>query len=74
MVYRILRDMEALNWVSSTWDKEQTQGPPRRIYALSPAGSSVLNQWARDLEESKSRIERFLRAYYHMKKAEGAHH
>jgi PadR family transcriptional regulator PadR len=75
IVYRILRDMEDLNWVTSTWDEEQTQGPPRRIYELSAAGSEVLTQWAKDLEQSKSRIERFLHAYYkHMKETEGAHH
>ena len=31
-VYRVLRDMEAKEWVTSTWDEEQTQGPPRRVY------------------------------------------
>jgi DNA-binding PadR family transcriptional regulator len=75
MVYRILRDMEELNWVSSTWDEEQTHGPPRRIYEMSTTGSKVLTQWVEDLEQSKFRIERFLRAYYkHMKETEGAHH
>jgi hypothetical protein len=28
VVYRALRDMETKGWVTSTWDEEQTQGPP----------------------------------------------
>jgi DNA-binding PadR family transcriptional regulator len=63
MVYRILREMEDLGWVSSTWDEQQTQGPPRRIYQLAPLGDEVLAEWAKDLEQSKARIERFLHMY-----------
>jgi DNA-binding PadR family transcriptional regulator len=63
MLYRILREMEDLGWVSSTWDEQQTQGPPRRIYKLSSLGDEVLAEWAKDLELSKTRIERFLRKY-----------
>jgi poly-beta-hydroxybutyrate-responsive repressor len=75
MVYRVLRDMEGLEWVTSTWDEEQTQGPPRRIYQLSALGNAVLAQWAKDLEQSKSRIELFLRAYReHMREGEGEYH
>jgi DNA-binding PadR family transcriptional regulator len=71
MVYRVLRDMEDLGWVTSTWDEQQTQGPPRRIYELSALGDEVLAEWTRDLEQSKSRIERFLRVYrQQMKEAE----
>jgi DNA-binding PadR family transcriptional regulator len=72
MVYRILRDMEELKWVTSAWEGEKTQGPPRRMYRLTPLGLRVLGQWADDLEQSKSGIERFLRAYHdHIKECEG---
>jgi DNA-binding PadR family transcriptional regulator len=63
VIYRLLRDMEDDGWVTSTWDQDQTQGPPRRIYRLTAQGKEALEWWARELEESKSRIERFLRAY-----------
>jgi DNA-binding PadR family transcriptional regulator len=63
MLYRVLREMEELGWVSSTWDEQETQGPPRRIYQLSPRGVEVLAEWTQDLERSKSRIERFLSIY-----------
>ncbi|MGD8516817.1 MAG: helix-turn-helix transcriptional regulator, partial [Anaerolineae bacterium] len=33
-IYRALRDMESEGWVISSWDEEQTQGPPRRVYHL----------------------------------------
>jgi poly-beta-hydroxybutyrate-responsive repressor len=75
MVYRILRDMEELEWVTSTWDEQLTQGPPRRIYQLSTRGNEVLAQWVKELEQSKSRIELFLRVYeQHMKEGTGEHH
>ena len=63
VVYRMLREMELDGWVTSTWDPRKTQGPPRRVYRLSAPGREVLAEWARELESSKSGIERFLRAY-----------
>jgi DNA-binding PadR family transcriptional regulator len=68
MLYRVLREMEDLGWVSSTWDEHQTQGPPRRIYQLSAFGDEVLAEWAKDLELSKTRIERFLHKYAQQRK------
>jgi DNA-binding PadR family transcriptional regulator len=68
MLYRVLREMEDLGWVSSTWDEQRTQGPPRRIYELSPLGDEVLAEWAKDLELSKARIERFLHIYEQQRK------
>ncbi len=63
VIYRLLREMEDEGWVSSTWDEEQTQGPPRRIYRLNKEGREVLDIWAVELGQSKSRIERFLKVY-----------
>ncbi len=42
VIYRSLREMEAQGWVTSTQETEATQGPPRRIYALTPMGRNVL--------------------------------
>ena len=63
VIYRLLREMEDEGWVSSTWDEEQTQGPPRRIYRLNKEGREVLDLLAVELGQSKSRIERFLKVY-----------
>jgi len=63
VIYRLLREMEDEGWVSSTWDEEKTQGPPRRIYRLNKEGKEVLDMWAVELGQSKSRIERFLKVY-----------
>jgi PadR family transcriptional regulator PadR len=63
VIYRLLRDMEGDGQVTSTWDGDQTQGPPRRIYRLTASGKEALAWWVKDLEASKARIERFLRAY-----------
>lgn len=63
VVYRVLREMELAGWVDSTWDELQTQGPPRRVYQLTEEGERVLEQWTRDLEDWRLRIDRFLGAY-----------
>ena len=74
-MYRTLRGMETQGWVTSTWDEEQTQGPPRRVYCLTESGDEILAAWIQDLKESKSRIDNLLNAYHtHMKEGEGDHH
>lgn len=64
VVYRALREMEEQGWVVSTWDREQTQGPPRRVYRLTPLGDEVLRFWAQDLEETRRLVDQFLQRYY----------
>jgi PadR family transcriptional regulator, regulatory protein PadR len=56
MVYRVLRELEDAGWVSSTWDHEQTQGPPRRVYTLNPQGSQALGEWKNQLEHTRQLI------------------
>lgn len=75
VIYRLLRAMEEQGWVASTWDEEQSQGPPRRVYRLTALGDEVLAQWAQNLEETRQAIDRFLNAYReHMQEGEGEHH
>jgi len=75
VVYRALRDMEARGWVTSTWDEEQTQGPPRRVYRLTGLGDEVLGWWAQDLQETRGMIEHFAGVYSrHMEEGEGEYH
>lgn len=75
VVYRALRDMEERNWVTSTWDEERTQGPPRRVYRLTALGDEVLAWWTKDLEETTGLIDHFLGTYRsHMEEGKGEHH
>lgn len=75
VVYRALRDMEERGWVTSTWDEEQTQGPPRRVYSIAELGNDVLTSWVQDLEENKQRIDYLLEMYHHhMEEGEGEYH
>jgi DNA-binding PadR family transcriptional regulator len=60
MVYRILREMEESSWVSSIWDSEQTQGPPRRVYTLTEDGYAVLGEWKKHLQQTQGIITRLL--------------
>jgi len=75
VVYRALRDMEGKGWVTSTWDEERTQGPPRRVYCLTALGDEVLSWWTQDLQETRRMIEHFMSVYsQHMEKGKGEHH
>ena len=75
VIYRALRGMEERGWVSSTWDEEETQGPPRRVYRITAAGDEMLSLWIRDLRETRAKIEHLLGVYeQHMEEGEGEHH
>jgi poly-beta-hydroxybutyrate-responsive repressor len=75
VIYRALRDMEEDGWVSSSWDEEQTKGPPRRVYSLTELGDDVLAWWTRDLRETRRMIDHILNTHaQHMEEGEGAHH
>lgn len=45
-LYNTLRDMERAGWVQST-PFSQADRPPRRIYAITPAGREVFLDWVR---------------------------
>ena len=60
MVYRILREMEEAGWVSSVWDREQTQGPPRRVYTITEEGYAALQEGKKHLEQTRGLISRLL--------------
>jgi len=74
-IYRTLRDMEACELVTSTWDEEQSQGPPRRVYRITALGNEVLAAWIQDLDQTQEMINRLVGAYrVHMEKGKGDHH
>ncbi len=62
-VYRTLRDMEERGWVTSSWEEEETEGPPRRVYRLTALGGDVLSWWTQDLQETRDMIDYLLGAY-----------
>ena len=74
-IYRALRDMEKKGWVTSTWDEEQTQGPPRRVYRLAVLGDEVLRWWTQDLRETRRMMDHILNTHArHMEEGEGDYH
>jgi len=74
-IYRALRDMEEREWVTSNWDEEQTQGPPRRVYRLAALGDEVLRWWTQDLQETRQMIDHILSTYVrHMEEGGGDYH
>lgn len=56
VIYKILRDMEMLQWITSDWEPEATQGPPRRMYRVTDQGKSVTENWMKELEKTESLI------------------
>ena len=75
VIYRALRDMEEKDWVTSTWDEELTQGPPRRVYCLTALGDKVLEWWIQDLQETRRMMDHILDTHArHMEEGEGDYH
>jgi PadR family transcriptional regulator PadR len=75
IVYRTLNEMQGQGWLSSSWDEQETQGPPRRVYHLTALGNEVLAGWAGDLEGMRAQVDHLLSAYrQHMEKGEGEYH
>lgn len=62
-IYRALREMEERAWVTSTWDDEKTQGPPRRVYQITDQGDEALAHWVDELEQTRSDIDHVIEAY-----------
>jgi PadR family transcriptional regulator PadR len=74
-VYRTLRSMEDRGWVTSTWDAEQTLGPPRRVYGITDEGDEVLAARIQDLDETRRLLNRLVGRYRdHMEVCEGEHY
>ena len=75
VVYRALRDMDGKEWVTSNWDVDETQGPPRRVYHLSAQGDEVLGAYMRDLRQTHQQIGDLMDIYdRHMKEGKGEYH
>lgn len=58
-IYRNLRQAEKLGLVSSMWDTS-ADGPARRMYNLTAAGSLFLTNWIALLETHRNALEGFM--------------
>jgi PadR family transcriptional regulator PadR len=75
VAYRALRDMDEKDWVTSSWDVDETQGPPRRVYRLTALGDEVLGAYMQDLRQAHEQIGDLMDAYHrHMEEGKGEHH
>ncbi len=63
LIYRALHSLEAEGFVTSTWNKEKTQGPPRRVYELTQSGSAVAADHLEELKNTRARIDQLIEAY-----------
>lgn len=61
-VYRNLRRMDKDGLIKSHWEVGES-GPGRRLYELSTQGKESLKVWAQYIDQQKSKLEHFLRAY-----------
>lgn len=60
VVYRTLRQMETLGWIHSDWDTENNQGPPRKIFSLTPQGLKATQIWQEELVRTQKNIQKML--------------
>jgi len=59
-VYRTLRQLERQGMIASDWEHQETQGPPRRVYHITPAGTVLLSRRMADLLATRDLLERLL--------------
>jgi PadR family transcriptional regulator PadR len=62
ILYRALRDLESAGLVSSSWD-ENSLGPQRRVYTITPQGDMALAEWIQSLRQRRKEIEDLEEAY-----------
>lgn len=61
-LYRTLRQLEDMGMVVSEWE-EGSQGPPKRVYALTDDGRCYLHDWIPVVKANKDRLAKFLEIY-----------
>jgi poly-beta-hydroxybutyrate-responsive repressor len=67
-VYRTLRAMERDGLIASHWDTA-SEGPARRVYGLTDAGSAMLDSWAGALDAYQRTLATFFDLYAHAGRA-----
>ena len=66
IIYRALRDMQTNELVSDSWD-DNSLGPQRRVYTITPQGEEVLAGWIENLRQRRKEIEALEAAYEALK-------
>ena len=61
-LYRTLRTLEDEGLVKSAWESS-SEGPDRRIYQLTRAGTEELHRWAGALDGARQTLDVFLARY-----------
>ena len=61
-IYRVLRDLESKNLVSSSWNTKDA-GPAKRIYTITEAGKIEAKRWYDDIALRKKNLDFFLLHY-----------
>jgi DNA-binding PadR family transcriptional regulator len=67
ILYRALRDLESAELVVSSWG-EDSFGPQRRMYTITPQGETTLAEWVQTLRQRRKEIEALETAYDAVKK------
>ncbi|MEA2220214.1 MAG: PadR family transcriptional regulator, regulatory protein PadR [Solirubrobacteraceae bacterium] len=62
VMYRSLREMEQMGWISSRWASSRA-GPRRRVYDITATGLQELDRIAREIELARDAHDAFLQAY-----------
>jgi DNA-binding PadR family transcriptional regulator len=62
IIYRALRNLEASGLVVDSWD-DNSLGPQRRVYTISPQGEEALVEWIGNLRQRRKEIEALEAAY-----------
>ena len=60
--YRLLRQLEKDNLVTSEWDTT-AKGPAKRIYSITSSGEQYLDLWANSLEQYQKMLDQFFSMY-----------
>ena len=56
IIYRALRDLQANDLVSDSWD-DSSLGPQRRVYTITLQGEEALAGWIENLRQRRKEIE-----------------
>lgn len=62
ILYRALRELETTGLVDSSWD-ENSLGPQRRMYTITPLGETTLAGWVESLRQRRRELEALEAAY-----------
>ena len=67
IIYRDLRDMEAMGLIESYWD-DDSKGPKRRVYRITDVGLICLEEWMASLGTVAEQINQLIQKFKSNKK------